>query len=150
RGPPLEVLEGHAGGGSDSGAVGRLGGLPGAMIPVHLLICFCRYFRWLTFRLDFTGLSRASLMLLDAESMKLRRSLVVSRKSPSCSTSLRRLFSRPLSMSYSMMEPGKQKFRNGDAHLQGACWPAVNAGRSVLGRGDRGGRPRPLHLKVRP
>uniref|UniRef100_A0A3Q3VW58 Uncharacterized protein n=1 Tax=Mola mola TaxID=94237 RepID=A0A3Q3VW58_MOLML len=49
---------------------------PDVMIPVHLLICFCRYFRWLTFLLDFTGLSRASLMLLEAESMKLNRSLV--------------------------------------------------------------------------
>uniref|UniRef100_A0A8C1TYX4 Uncharacterized protein n=1 Tax=Cyprinus carpio TaxID=7962 RepID=A0A8C1TYX4_CYPCA len=54
------------------------------MIPVHLLICFCRYFRWLTFLLDLTGLSSASLMLLEAESMKLSRSLV----------------------------PGKQKFKN--------------------------------------
>uniref|UniRef100_A0A8C1U3D4 Uncharacterized protein n=1 Tax=Cyprinus carpio TaxID=7962 RepID=A0A8C1U3D4_CYPCA len=52
------------------------------MIPVHLLICFCRYFRWLTFLLDLTGLSSASLMLLEAESMKLSRSLVVSLKSP--------------------------------------------------------------------
>uniref|UniRef100_A0A9J8CV40 Uncharacterized protein n=1 Tax=Cyprinus carpio carpio TaxID=630221 RepID=A0A9J8CV40_CYPCA len=54
------------------------------MIPVHLFICFCRYFRWLTFLLDLTGLSSASLMLLEAESMKLSRSLV----------------------------PGKQKFKN--------------------------------------
>uniref|UniRef100_A0A8C2AG60 Uncharacterized protein n=1 Tax=Cyprinus carpio TaxID=7962 RepID=A0A8C2AG60_CYPCA len=46
------------------------------MIPVHLFICFCRYFRWLTFLLDLTGLSSASLMLLEAESMKLSRSLV--------------------------------------------------------------------------
>uniref|UniRef100_A0A8C8A373 Uncharacterized protein n=1 Tax=Oryzias sinensis TaxID=183150 RepID=A0A8C8A373_9TELE len=45
------------------------------------------YFRWLTFLLDLTGLSRASLMLLEAESMKLRRSLVVSLKSSSCSAS---------------------------------------------------------------
>uniref|UniRef100_A0A8C2Q5V5 Uncharacterized protein n=1 Tax=Cyprinus carpio TaxID=7962 RepID=A0A8C2Q5V5_CYPCA len=54
------------------------------LLHVHLLICFCRYFRWLTFLLDLTGLSNASLMLLEAESMKLSRSLV----------------------------PGKQKFKN--------------------------------------
>uniref|UniRef100_A0A3P8V245 Uncharacterized protein n=1 Tax=Cynoglossus semilaevis TaxID=244447 RepID=A0A3P8V245_CYNSE len=50
--------------------------VPGVMMPVHLLICFWRYFRWFTFLLDFTGLSRASLMLLEAESMKFSRSRV--------------------------------------------------------------------------
>uniref|UniRef100_A0A3B3CWG8 Uncharacterized protein n=1 Tax=Oryzias melastigma TaxID=30732 RepID=A0A3B3CWG8_ORYME len=70
------------------------------------------YFRWLTFRLDFTGLSRASLMLLEAESMKLRRSRVVSLKSSSCSASQRRLPSRLFSMSNSITDPGKQKLMN--------------------------------------
>uniref|UniRef100_A0A3B4YM29 Uncharacterized protein n=1 Tax=Seriola lalandi dorsalis TaxID=1841481 RepID=A0A3B4YM29_SERLL len=69
---------------------------PGVIMPVHLLICFCRYFRWLTFLLDFTGLSRASLILLEAESMKLSKSRVVSLRLPS------RLFST----SYSITEPG--------------------------------------------
>uniref|UniRef100_A0A8C5CEH3 Uncharacterized protein n=1 Tax=Gadus morhua TaxID=8049 RepID=A0A8C5CEH3_GADMO len=59
----------------------------GLRTPVHLLICFWRYFRWLTFRLDLTGLSRASLMLLEAESMKLSRSRVVSRYPPPSSSS---------------------------------------------------------------
>uniref|UniRef100_A0A8C5M2F6 Uncharacterized protein n=1 Tax=Leptobrachium leishanense TaxID=445787 RepID=A0A8C5M2F6_9ANUR len=54
---------------------------PPLIIPVHLFICFCRYFLWLTFRLDFTGLSRASLMLLDAVLMKVSKSLVPSLKS---------------------------------------------------------------------
>uniref|UniRef100_A0AAR2L0F4 Uncharacterized protein n=1 Tax=Pygocentrus nattereri TaxID=42514 RepID=A0AAR2L0F4_PYGNA len=86
--------------------------LPEAMIPVHLLICFWRYLRWFTFLLDLTGLSRASLMLLEAESMKLSKSLVVSLKSSSQSASPRRLPSKPFSTSYSITEPGKQKFRN--------------------------------------
>uniref|UniRef100_A0A4W4GIZ6 Uncharacterized protein n=1 Tax=Electrophorus electricus TaxID=8005 RepID=A0A4W4GIZ6_ELEEL len=59
----------------------------GAVMPVHLLICFCRYLRWLTFLLDFTGLSKASLMLLEAELMKLSRSRLVCLTSPSPSTS---------------------------------------------------------------
>uniref|UniRef100_A0A667YXN3 Uncharacterized protein n=1 Tax=Myripristis murdjan TaxID=586833 RepID=A0A667YXN3_9TELE len=70
---------------------------PGVIMPVHLLICFCRYLRWLTFLLDFTGLSRASLILLE---------------SPSFSASPRRLPSRLFSMSYSITDPGKQKFMN--------------------------------------
>uniref|UniRef100_A0A8C8A282 Uncharacterized protein n=1 Tax=Oryzias sinensis TaxID=183150 RepID=A0A8C8A282_9TELE len=70
------------------------------------------YFRWLTFLLDLTGLSRASLMLLEAESMKLRRSLVVSLKSSSCSASQRRLPSRLFSTSNSITDPGKQKLMN--------------------------------------
>uniref|UniRef100_A0A3B3QI96 Uncharacterized protein n=1 Tax=Paramormyrops kingsleyae TaxID=1676925 RepID=A0A3B3QI96_9TELE len=93
---------------------------PDPMIPVHLLICFCRYLRWLTFRLDFTGLSRASLILLEAESMKLRRSRVVSRKSPSQATSPRRLPSNGFSASYSMPDPRKQKFMNWEVTM-GAC-----------------------------
>ncbi|KAF6333379.1 hypothetical protein mRhiFer1_008139 [Rhinolophus ferrumequinum] len=52
------------------------------MRPLHRLICFCRYLRWFTFRFDLPGLSSASLMLLDAESMKLSRSRVASRTSP--------------------------------------------------------------------
>uniref|UniRef100_A0A8D0L4I5 Uncharacterized protein n=1 Tax=Sphenodon punctatus TaxID=8508 RepID=A0A8D0L4I5_SPHPU len=52
------------------------------MMPVQRLICFCRYFLWFTFRLDLTGLSRASLMLLEAESMKLSKSRVASGSSP--------------------------------------------------------------------
>uniref|UniRef100_A0A8C6L976 Secreted protein n=1 Tax=Nothobranchius furzeri TaxID=105023 RepID=A0A8C6L976_NOTFU len=82
---------------------------PGVMMPVHRLICFCRYFRWLTFLLDFTGLSRASLMLLEAESMKLSRSLVVSLKSSSFSASHRRLPSRLFSTSYSITDAFKPK-----------------------------------------
>uniref|UniRef100_A0A8C6TJS5 Uncharacterized protein n=1 Tax=Neogobius melanostomus TaxID=47308 RepID=A0A8C6TJS5_9GOBI len=82
---------------------GGSGALLGAMIPVHLLICFWRYFLWLTFLFDFTGLSNASLMLLEAESIKLSRSLVVSLILPS---------SRLFSTSYSITEPGKQKFKN--------------------------------------
>uniref|UniRef100_A0A8B9SFF8 Uncharacterized protein n=1 Tax=Anas platyrhynchos TaxID=8839 RepID=A0A8B9SFF8_ANAPL len=58
------------------------GGAAAAMMPVQRLICFCRYFLWFTFLFDFTGLSSASLMLLEAESMKLSRSLVASLKSP--------------------------------------------------------------------
>uniref|UniRef100_A0A674JQG2 Uncharacterized protein n=1 Tax=Terrapene triunguis TaxID=2587831 RepID=A0A674JQG2_9SAUR len=67
-----------------AGGAGRLGRAE-AMMPVQRLICFCRYFLWFTFLLDLTGLSRASLMLLDAESMKLSRSLVASLKSPGSS-----------------------------------------------------------------
>uniref|UniRef100_F7A8C3 Uncharacterized protein n=1 Tax=Macaca mulatta TaxID=9544 RepID=F7A8C3_MACMU len=52
------------------------------MRPLQRLICFCRYLRWFTFRFDLPGLSSASLMLLDAESMKLSRSRVASRTSP--------------------------------------------------------------------
>uniref|UniRef100_A0A4W3J020 Uncharacterized protein n=1 Tax=Callorhinchus milii TaxID=7868 RepID=A0A4W3J020_CALMI len=55
---------------------------PPAIIPLHRLICFCRYFLWLTFLLDLPGLSSASLMLLEAESMKLSRALVVCLPSP--------------------------------------------------------------------
>uniref|UniRef100_A0A4W5L1S2 Uncharacterized protein n=1 Tax=Hucho hucho TaxID=62062 RepID=A0A4W5L1S2_9TELE len=78
-------------------APGAAAGFPvGVMKPVHLLICFCRYLRWLTFLLDLTGLSRASLMLLEAESMKLSRSLVVSLYSPLSSLSPSRLPSRSL------------------------------------------------------
>uniref|UniRef100_A0A8C4X961 Uncharacterized protein n=1 Tax=Erpetoichthys calabaricus TaxID=27687 RepID=A0A8C4X961_ERPCA len=62
---------------------------PGVIIPVHLLICFWRYFLWFTFLLDLTGLSSASLMLLEAVSIKLNRSLVVSLNSPSDSRSPR-------------------------------------------------------------
>uniref|UniRef100_A0A8B9VV66 Uncharacterized protein n=1 Tax=Anas zonorhyncha TaxID=75864 RepID=A0A8B9VV66_9AVES len=58
------------------------GGAAAAMMPVQRLICFCRYFLWFTFLFDFTGLSSASLMLLEAESMKLSRSRVASLKSP--------------------------------------------------------------------
>uniref|UniRef100_A0A8B9HJA0 Uncharacterized protein n=1 Tax=Astyanax mexicanus TaxID=7994 RepID=A0A8B9HJA0_ASTMX len=86
--------------------------VPDEMIPVHLLICFCRYLRWFTFLLDLTGLSRANLMLLEAESMKLSRSLVVSLKSRSQSASPKRPPSKPFSTSYSITEPGKQKFKN--------------------------------------
>uniref|UniRef100_A0A8C8FB60 Uncharacterized protein n=1 Tax=Oncorhynchus tshawytscha TaxID=74940 RepID=A0A8C8FB60_ONCTS len=69
-------------------APGAAAGFPvGLMKPVHLLICFCRYLRWLTFLLDLTGLSKASLMLLEAESMKLSRFLVVSLYSPLSSLS---------------------------------------------------------------
>uniref|UniRef100_A0A8C9VA01 Uncharacterized protein n=1 Tax=Scleropages formosus TaxID=113540 RepID=A0A8C9VA01_SCLFO len=81
-------------------------------MPAHRLICFCKYFRWFTFRLDLTGLSRASLMLLDAESMKLRRSRVASRKSPSQAPSPRRLPSNGFSASYSSTGGGKQKLAN--------------------------------------
>uniref|UniRef100_A0A452RHF0 Uncharacterized protein n=1 Tax=Ursus americanus TaxID=9643 RepID=A0A452RHF0_URSAM len=74
-------------------ASGRLAGVSAApgeggpggaapMRPLQRLICFCRYLRWFTFRFDFPGLSNASLMLLDAESMKLSRSRVASRTSP--------------------------------------------------------------------
>uniref|UniRef100_A0A673WN66 Uncharacterized protein n=1 Tax=Salmo trutta TaxID=8032 RepID=A0A673WN66_SALTR len=71
----------------------------GLMKPVHLLICFCRYLRWLTFLLDLTGLSKASLMLLEAESMKLSRFLVVSLYSPLSSLSSSGLPSRFLMVS---------------------------------------------------
>uniref|UniRef100_A0A671G297 Uncharacterized protein n=1 Tax=Rhinolophus ferrumequinum TaxID=59479 RepID=A0A671G297_RHIFE len=57
-------------------------GVAAPMRPLHRLICFCRYLRWFTFRFDLPGLSSASLMLLDAESMKLSRSRVASRTSP--------------------------------------------------------------------
>uniref|UniRef100_A0A6I8NQX3 Uncharacterized protein n=1 Tax=Ornithorhynchus anatinus TaxID=9258 RepID=A0A6I8NQX3_ORNAN len=92
------VPEAAAGG---EAAGGRLGGTseaaveepgvddgPGAdgpgvdAMPVHLLICFCRYLRWLTFRFDLPGLSRAILILQEAESMKLSRSRVASLQSP--------------------------------------------------------------------
>uniref|UniRef100_A0A667GFF4 Uncharacterized protein n=1 Tax=Lynx canadensis TaxID=61383 RepID=A0A667GFF4_LYNCA len=74
-------------------ASGRLAGVsaapgeggPGGAAPIRplqRLICFCRYLRWFTFRFDLPGLSSASLMLLDAESMKLSRSRVASRMSP--------------------------------------------------------------------
>nr|BAC33024.1 unnamed protein product [Mus musculus] len=73
-------------GGRLAGASAALGdaGLGGAvpMRPLQRLICFCKYLRWFTFRLDLPGLSSASLMLLDAESMKLSRSRVASRTSP--------------------------------------------------------------------
>uniref|UniRef100_A0A8C3TKJ5 Uncharacterized protein n=1 Tax=Catharus ustulatus TaxID=91951 RepID=A0A8C3TKJ5_CATUS len=68
---------GQAAGGQAAG-----GGAAAAMMPVQRLICFCRYFLWFTFRRDFTGRSSASLMLLEAESMKLSRSRVASLKSP--------------------------------------------------------------------
>lgn len=42
----------------------------------QLFSCFCRYFRWLTFRLDFGGRSRAILILLDAMSTKFNKELV--------------------------------------------------------------------------
>uniref|UniRef100_A0AAY5KBI0 Uncharacterized protein n=1 Tax=Esox lucius TaxID=8010 RepID=A0AAY5KBI0_ESOLU len=88
-------------------------GAAGAGFPRGLMM----YFRWLTFRLDLTGLSRASLILLEAESMKLSRSLVVSLKSPPSSLPISpsRLPSRLLSMSYSIRTaPGKQKLMNGE------------------------------------
>uniref|UniRef100_A0A8C3Q7M7 Uncharacterized protein n=1 Tax=Geospiza parvula TaxID=87175 RepID=A0A8C3Q7M7_GEOPR len=69
-----------AGGQAAGGGAG--GGAAAAMMPVQRLICFCRYFLWFTFRRDFTGRSSASLMLLEAESMKLSRSRVASLKSP--------------------------------------------------------------------
>uniref|UniRef100_A0A672TY00 Uncharacterized protein n=1 Tax=Strigops habroptila TaxID=2489341 RepID=A0A672TY00_STRHB len=77
-------LAGQGAGGEEAEGGGGAGGGGGAaaMMPVQRLICFCRYLRWFTFRLDFTGLSSASLMLLEAESMKLSRSLVASLKSP--------------------------------------------------------------------
>uniref|UniRef100_A0A8C7HL10 Uncharacterized protein n=1 Tax=Oncorhynchus kisutch TaxID=8019 RepID=A0A8C7HL10_ONCKI len=81
-------------------APGAAAGFPvGLMKPVHLLICFCRYLRWLTFLLDLTGLSKASLMLLEAESMKLSRFLVVSLYSPLSSLSSSGLPSRLLVVS---------------------------------------------------
>uniref|UniRef100_A0A8C7TTU3 Uncharacterized protein n=1 Tax=Oncorhynchus mykiss TaxID=8022 RepID=A0A8C7TTU3_ONCMY len=95
-------------------APGAAAGFPvGLMKPVHLLICFCRYLRWLTFLLDLTGLSKASLMLLEAESMKLSRFLVVSLYSPLSSLSSSGLPSRllvvslysPLSSLSSMASP---------------------------------------------
>uniref|UniRef100_A0A8D2JLA0 Uncharacterized protein n=1 Tax=Sciurus vulgaris TaxID=55149 RepID=A0A8D2JLA0_SCIVU len=66
-----------------SAALGE-GGPGGAapMRPLQRLICFCRYLRWFTFLFDLPGLSSASLMLLDAESIKLSRSRVASRMSP--------------------------------------------------------------------
>uniref|UniRef100_A0A8C3R982 Uncharacterized protein n=1 Tax=Cyanoderma ruficeps TaxID=181631 RepID=A0A8C3R982_9PASS len=72
---------GQAEGGQAAGG-GAGGGAAAAMMPVQRLICFCRYFLWFTFRRDFTGRSSASLMLLEAESMKLSRSRVASLKSP--------------------------------------------------------------------
>ena len=42
----------------------------------QLFSCFCRYFRWLTFLLDFGGLSKAILILLDATSTKFSKELV--------------------------------------------------------------------------
>uniref|UniRef100_A0A493THD6 Uncharacterized protein n=1 Tax=Anas platyrhynchos platyrhynchos TaxID=8840 RepID=A0A493THD6_ANAPP len=73
----------RGGGGCLAGqAAAEGGGAAAAMMPVQRLICFCRYFLWFTFLFDFTGLSSASLMLLEAESMKLSRSRVASLKSP--------------------------------------------------------------------
>uniref|UniRef100_A0A7N9CB24 Uncharacterized protein n=1 Tax=Macaca fascicularis TaxID=9541 RepID=A0A7N9CB24_MACFA len=69
-------------GGRVSGARGGRAGGTAPMRPLQRLICFCRYLRWFTFRFDLPGLSSASLMLLDAESMKLSRSRVASRTSP--------------------------------------------------------------------
>uniref|UniRef100_A0A8C3JSU2 Uncharacterized protein n=1 Tax=Calidris pygmaea TaxID=425635 RepID=A0A8C3JSU2_9CHAR len=77
--PAAGVERAHPLGGRLFGGAAGPGGAPGRL---GRLICFCRYFRWFTFRLDFTGLSSASLMLLEAESMKLSRSLVASLKSP--------------------------------------------------------------------
>uniref|UniRef100_A0A4W4GNQ4 Uncharacterized protein n=1 Tax=Electrophorus electricus TaxID=8005 RepID=A0A4W4GNQ4_ELEEL len=82
----------------------------GAVMPVHLLICFCRYLRWLTFLLDFTGLSKASLMLLEAELMKLSRSRLVCLTSPSPSTSPSSRLSRTFSAPNSITEPGNVLF----------------------------------------
>uniref|UniRef100_A0A4W3J9P2 Uncharacterized protein n=1 Tax=Callorhinchus milii TaxID=7868 RepID=A0A4W3J9P2_CALMI len=86
---------------------------PPAIIPLHRLICFCRYFLWLTFLLDLPGLSSASLMLLEAESMKLSRALVVCLPSPGLpAIAAASSSSSPptLPISYSTAEPGKQKW----------------------------------------
>ena len=59
--------------GSDTKSSLSLLTIPCLTVLLHLFSCFCRYFLWLTFRLDLTGLSSASLMLLEAISTKLRR-----------------------------------------------------------------------------
>uniref|UniRef100_A0A8C3VLL7 Uncharacterized protein n=1 Tax=Catagonus wagneri TaxID=51154 RepID=A0A8C3VLL7_9CETA len=130
-------------------ASGRLAGVsvapgeggPGGtapMRPLQRLICFCRYLRWFTFRFDLPGLSNASLMLLDAESMKLSRSRVASRTSPpsapassapagvpvSSSSKQQPLSRAPKATPNPSGEPPKPKGTNGCV-LRSAAWTAI-------------------------
>uniref|UniRef100_A0A8C6FBL9 Uncharacterized protein n=1 Tax=Monodon monoceros TaxID=40151 RepID=A0A8C6FBL9_MONMO len=132
-------------------ASGRLAGVSAApgeggpggaapMRPLQRLICFCRYLRWFTFRFDLPGLSNASLMLLDAESMKLSRSRVASRTSPpsapassapagvpvSSSSKQQPLSRAPKALPSPSGEPPKPKGTKGCV-LRSAAWTAIAA-----------------------
>uniref|UniRef100_A0A8C2QLB0 Uncharacterized protein n=1 Tax=Cricetulus griseus TaxID=10029 RepID=A0A8C2QLB0_CRIGR len=132
-------------GGRLAGASAALGdGGPGGAVPMRplqRLICFCRYLRWLTFRLDLPGLSSASLMLLDAESMKLSRSRVASRKSPpsdpdssapagaplSSSSKQQPLSKLPKALTSPSAEPPKPKGMKGCELSSAACTAIATA-----------------------
>uniref|UniRef100_A0A4X1UB26 Uncharacterized protein n=1 Tax=Sus scrofa TaxID=9823 RepID=A0A4X1UB26_PIG len=134
------------------------GGQGGAapMRPLQRLICFCRYLRWFTFLFDLPGLSNASLMLLDAESMKLSRSRVASRTSPpsapassapagvpvSSSSKQQPLSRAPKAPPSPSGEPPKPKGTNGCV-LRSAAWTAIPAA-------PRQPAPRPTPPPVRP
>uniref|UniRef100_A0A670Y4S5 Uncharacterized protein n=1 Tax=Pseudonaja textilis TaxID=8673 RepID=A0A670Y4S5_PSETE len=120
-----------AGPGTEPGPVpGAASALPPRR-PVHRLICFCRYFRWLTFRLDLPGLSKASLMLLDAESMKLSSSRVASRKS---AASLLQPSRAPHEPSVAPpTPPGWTKHLSGTGGSAGGVWKPGRAGLPVAG-----------------
>uniref|UniRef100_A0A4W2GBE3 Uncharacterized protein n=2 Tax=Bos TaxID=9903 RepID=A0A4W2GBE3_BOBOX len=136
------------------------GGPGGAapMRPLQRLICFCRYLRWFTFRFDLPGLSRASLMLLDAESMKLSRSRVASRASPlsapassapagvpvSSSSKQQPLSRAPKAPPSPSGEPPKPKGTKGCV-LRSAAWTAIASapGRPVRRRPLPARRPGP-------
>ncbi|KAJ1066270.1 hypothetical protein K5549_020473, partial [Capra hircus] len=145
-------------------ASGRLAGMSAApgeggpggaapMRPLQRLICFCRYLRWFTFRFDLPGLSRASLMLLDAESMKLSRSRVASRASPlsapassepagvpvSSSSKQQPLSRAPKAPPSPSGEPPKPKGTKGCV-LRSAAWTAIA---SAPGRPGRRSSPGP-------
>uniref|UniRef100_A0A8C6CWF1 Uncharacterized protein n=1 Tax=Moschus moschiferus TaxID=68415 RepID=A0A8C6CWF1_MOSMO len=144
--PASDRLEGVS---AAPGEGGPGGAVP--MRPLQRLICFCRYLRWFTFRFDLPGLSRASLMLLDAESMKLSRSRVASRASPlsapassapagvpvSSSSKQQPLSRAPKAPPSPSGEPPKPKGTKGCV-LRSAAWTAIASapGRPV--------RPRPL------
>uniref|UniRef100_A0A8D0VNI4 Uncharacterized protein n=1 Tax=Sus scrofa TaxID=9823 RepID=A0A8D0VNI4_PIG len=114
------------------------------------------YLRWFTFLFDLPGLSNASLMLLDAESMKLSRSRVASRTSPpsapassspagvpvSSSSKQQPLSRAPKAPPSPSGELPKPKGTNGCV-LRSAAWTAIPAA-------PRQPAPRPTPPPVRP
>nr|BAC37715.1 unnamed protein product [Mus musculus] len=151
-------------GGRLAGASAALGdaGLGGAvpMRPLQRLICFCKYLRWFTFRLDLPGLSSASLMLLDAESMKLSRSRVASRTSPpsdpdssapavaplSSSSKQQPLSRLPKALTSPSAEPPKPKGMKGCELSSAACTAIAAAPRPSAARPVRT-RPAPAQAR---
>lgn len=109
----------HVGGARGGRARGRGAHEAAAALDLLLQVLL----RWFTFRFGLPGLSRASLMLLDAESMKLSRSRVASRV-PALGARQQQAARRPVSSS-SKQQPlsrARAKARRGpEAGDEGAC-----------------------------